>query len=58
MDGKVTWGMIFDDFKRRHPRLSKSVRQWKPWNYLTIVIDMTDGTRMLYDYYTHKAIFR
>lgn len=57
MQNKITWKMIFEDFRRRHPRLSKDVIHWSPKDYLTIELRMKDKTKMSYDYHTHTAKF-
>ena len=55
MNKKVTWKMIFDDFKNRHPNLSKQVVRYFPSNYLTIEVWIKDGLRIKYDYWEHKG---
>lgn len=57
MQKKVTWEMIFKDFKSRHPNLQKEVTYWRPRDYLTIELWMDDGSTMSYDYRTHRAEF-
>lgn len=54
---KITWKKIYDDFKRRHPTLSKTVIDYRPYNYATILIYFTDGTRMTYNYDEKRAVF-
>lgn len=54
---KITWEMIYKDFKQRHPNLSKEVRRWNPLNFATIELHLKDGTRMSYDYDLHQAKF-
>lgn len=54
---KITWKKIYDDFKKRHPTLSKMVIDYRPYNYATILIFLTDGTRMTYNYDEKRAIF-
>ena len=57
MAKKITWNMIFADFKQRHPNLRKEVSYWCPRDYLIIELWLKDGRRMLYDYWNHKAEF-
>ena len=57
MTKKVTWELIFADFKSRHPNLQKEVTYWRPRDYLVIELWMNDGTTMIYNYETHKAEF-
>lgn len=46
---KVTWKDIFENFKTVYPRLSKGAKDFKPYNYMSIMIFMTDGTKVVYD---------
>lgn len=52
---KVTFDVIYADFRRRHPNLSREVVHWKPLNTLKIKIYMSDGMIIVYDYWTHRA---
>ena len=49
--------MIYDDFRQRHPNLSKGVVSWDPYDYATIVIKCEDGSKLLYNYDEHRARF-
>lgn len=53
---KITWTVIFEDFERRHPNLSKKVASWCSHDYATILIYMTDGMRLVYNYDTKMAV--
>lgn len=55
MQLKITWKMVLEDFKQRHPRLSKQITYWCPKDYLTILIYLKDGMKISYDYFYHKA---
>ena len=44
---KVTWKDIFNNFKSVYPRLSKEARDYRPYNYMSIVIYLTDGTKVV-----------
>ena len=57
MKRKITWNMIYADFKRRHPNLRKEVTYWRPKAYSTIELWLKDGSRMIYDYDCHEAKF-
>ena len=57
MSNKVTWENIWQDFKRRHPRLCKEVVDWRPYDYLKIKLWMKDGRKIIYDYNCHIAKF-
>lgn len=52
---KVTWKEIFDNFKAVYPNLSKNVRDFRPYNYMSIIVYLTDGTRMVYDDMAKRA---
>ena len=53
-NGKITWSDVYDDFKRRHPSLSKIAPDFQPYNYATIKLYFIDGKRMTYNYDTKK----
>lgn len=55
-NGKVTWRIIYQDFKRRHPNLSKKAVRFEPHDYATILIYLDDGLRLIYNYDEHKAV--
>jgi hypothetical protein len=46
---KVTWKDIFENFKSVYPRLSKEAQDYRPYNYMSIVIYLEDGSRVVYD---------
>lgn len=46
---KVTWKDIFENFKSVYPRLSKAAQDYRPYNYMSIVIYLEDGSRVVYD---------
>lgn len=54
---KITWEVIYKDFRRRHPTLKKEVLHWRPHSYSTIILYLKDGSRMLYDYDFSRATF-
>lgn len=54
---KITWRMIYEDFKQRYPNLKKEVTYWKPLEFATIELWLKNGNRMKYDYDMKKAEF-
>lgn len=46
---KVTWKDIFENFKSVYPRLSKEAQDYRPYNYMSIIIYLEDGSRVVYD---------
>ena len=54
---KITWEVIYKDFRRRHPHLKKDVTYWRPHGYATIMLYLKDGRKMLYDYDSSRATF-
>lgn len=54
---KITWDVIYKDFKQRHPILSKQVLRWWPVDYLTIQIKLKDGSELVYYYWDHMGKF-
>ena len=57
MAGKITWQMIYKEFRFKHPRLRGEVLDWRPHGYLTISVTLKDGTKMIYDYLQKRCIF-
>lgn len=53
---KTTWTKIFQDFKQRHPTLTKQVSKWQPHSYATIEVKLVDGMSMIYNYDEHRAM--
>ena len=54
---KITWKVIYEDFKQRYPNLKKEVTYWKPLEFATIELWLKDGDRMKYNYDMKKAEF-
>ena len=52
---KLTFDMIYADFRRRHPHLSKEVYHWRPSDYMEIQVFLSDGMILRYSYWDHKA---
>lgn len=52
---KVTWKMILDDFKQRHPSLRKEVSCSRPYAYATILIYLKNGLVLTYNYDESRA---
>lgn len=52
---KVAWKDIFENFKMVYPRLSKEAKDFKPHDYMSIMIFMTDGSKMIYDGMAKRA---
>lgn len=57
MARKITWLMIYKDFKKRYPRLSKTITYWRPFDYANILIYLEDGLIIIYDYDTKTSKF-
>lgn len=53
----VTWKKIFEDFKKRHPKLSLLALDYSSYDYATILIHLRDGAKMIYDYDSRRAKF-
>ena len=57
MNKKITWGVIYDDFKDHYPRLSKKAVDYRPHDYLTIKIWFDEEPlAMTYDYMTKRCV--
>lgn len=46
---KVSWRDIFDNFKVIYPTLSKYARDFRPHDYMSIIVYFIDGSQMIYD---------
>lgn len=53
---KLTFNDIFEDFRKRYPRLSKSVTHWVAYDVGRIKIFTIDDLVLTYDYDIHQAI--
>lgn len=47
--GKVSWQDVYDNFKSVYPKLSKMSVRFMPYDYMTIAVYLSDGTKMIYD---------
>lgn len=54
---KVTWADVYEEFRSRHPRLSKQVLRYEPYDFATILLIFFDRSRMTYNCDT-KALER
>lgn len=54
---KFTWTMAMDDFKEKHPKLSKYVAYWCPVDRSKIEIWFEDGSKGVYDCENHKLVY-
>lgn len=55
MSKKITWYEIYQDFRRRFPRLSKDAARYQPNGYLSILVYFRDGTKLVYDYMEQRG---
>lgn len=46
---QVTWKDIFNNFKTVYPNLSKGVADYRPYDYMSIIVYFKDGSQMIYD---------
>lgn len=54
---KVTWRMIYTDFKQLHPNLKKEVTYWHPHEFATIMLYFKNGDKATYNYDTKEVFF-
>ena len=54
-ENKITFKMIYIDFKKRYPRLAKMVIHWQPHSYATIYVKLKNGMELTYDIDTERA---
>ncbi len=52
---KLTWEMIYQDFKKMHPRSAKTVMGFQPYNYATILLIFPNRVRKTYNYDTKEV---
>lgn len=55
MSKKITWNTIRQDLKNHHPKISKSVVYWRPYNFATIVLYLNTGELATYNFDTKKV---
>lgn len=46
---QVIWKDIFNNFKTVYPNLSKGVADYRPYDYMSIIVYFKDGSQMIYD---------
>lgn len=49
------WKDIFNNFKSVYPRLSKEAQDYRPYNYMSIIVYLADGTKVVYDDMVKRA---
>lgn len=54
---KITWAVIFQDFKSHFPNLKKQVTHWRPYDYATIELWFKDKSKATYDYDAKEVKF-
>jgi hypothetical protein len=57
MSVKVSWQSIYDDFRIRFPKLSKLALYYQPYNFMTIVVYLQNGDKLIYDGLYQRAWF-
>lgn len=56
---KITWDVIYQDFRDNHPKLAKKAIHYEPYNYAMILIksyDKGECVRMTYNYDTKELL--
>ena len=54
---KITWKVIFSDFKERRPKYADNAIWYRPYHFATILIYLDDGRMCTYNYDTKKISF-
>ena len=49
---KITWDVIFRDYKSHYPKGCKDVLHFQPYAFATILLIFQGGERMTYNYDT------
>jgi len=52
---KTTWQDIFNAFKQKYPRLSLTAVSYRPCDFMTIEVFLSDGQRVLYSGFGGQA---
>lgn len=47
---KVTWEMIYEDFKKKYPQFSQHSYHFEPYDFAKIKVYLEDGIKFVYDY--------
>lgn len=53
---KLTWEAVYQDFKKLHPKMAKTVLGFEPHSYATIALIFPDRVRMTYNYDTKELV--
>lgn len=53
---KLTWDIVFEDFKKRYPKLVEKVTLWFAYDVGQIEIHLKDNIELVYDYDEHRAM--
>lgn len=51
---KITWDVIYKDFRHNHPKLKQRVLGYESYDYATILLVFPDRIRMTYNYDTKE----
>ena len=52
----IFWNKVYKDFKKTYPSLSKDCVHFHPQGFMTIVVYLSDGTKLSYNYETGRAV--
>ena len=53
---KITWDVIYKDFKKQYPRMAKRAYGFEAYGYATILIKFYDNIFMTYNYDTKEIL--
>ena len=45
---KISWESLYENFKSIYPRLSRSSVYFRPFGYMSKLVNFEDGMRMVY----------
>lgn len=54
---KITWADIYKEFRKKFPNHAKKAIHYESNDFMKIVIFMSDGTKMTYDYLNKQLKF-
>lgn len=54
---KFTYKDLYNDFCKNHPKLKKKILWWCPCGYMTIMLYLDEGVKLLYDGSTFRSKF-
>lgn len=55
MNNRISWRLIFEEFKKTYPSISKNVAHWYASGHLEITVRLNDRSKVVYSYLDKKG---